>query len=149
MKIGENVFLGAGSTVLCNVTICDHVIVGAGAVVTSSIRKPGVYSGNPAKLVLTLDQMKALRESRQLKEALTLAKAYHQRFGELPPKEVFNEYFWLFEKRNPDTLPEAFRVQMTHSGNYEVCMQKFMDSEPEFDGYEDFLTWCEEKICRE
>jgi acetyltransferase-like isoleucine patch superfamily enzyme len=33
------------------VTICDHVVIGAGAVVTKNIEKPGIYAGNPAKFI--------------------------------------------------------------------------------------------------
>ena len=29
------------------VTICDHVVVGAGSVVTQDIVNPGIYAGNP------------------------------------------------------------------------------------------------------
>jgi len=36
------------------VTICDHVVVGAGAVVTRAITKPGIYVGNPARLLRRL-----------------------------------------------------------------------------------------------
>jgi len=33
------------------VSICDDVVIGAGAVVTSDITEPGIYAGNPAKLL--------------------------------------------------------------------------------------------------
>lgn len=145
VSIGDNVFLGIDSIVLCNVSICDNVIVGAGAVVTSSIRSSGVYAGNPARKVMELEQMEAVRESRQLKEALMLADRYQDRYGTFPPREVFREYFWLFEKKDTDRLPESFRRQMTHSGNFETVVKRFMESEPEFDGYEAFRKWCEEK----
>ncbi len=48
-KIGNNVSIGSNATIL-PVTICDNVVVGAGAVVTKDITKPGVYVGNPARL---------------------------------------------------------------------------------------------------
>jgi acetyltransferase-like isoleucine patch superfamily enzyme len=35
-------------------TICDHVAIGAGAVVTKDITTPGVYAGNPARLLRRL-----------------------------------------------------------------------------------------------
>jgi acetyltransferase-like isoleucine patch superfamily enzyme len=52
-KIGRHVSIGTNTTIL-PVTICDHVVVGAGAVVTKDIAEPGVYVGNPARLVRRL-----------------------------------------------------------------------------------------------
>jgi len=46
--IGNNVYFGSNSTIL-PVSICDNVVIGAGAVVTKNITVPGVYAGNPAK----------------------------------------------------------------------------------------------------
>ncbi len=45
--IGNHVSIGSNATIL-PVTICDHVVIGAGAVVTKNITEPGVYVGNPA-----------------------------------------------------------------------------------------------------
>jgi len=47
-KIGNKVSIGSNATIL-PVEICDNVVIGAGAVVTKDIAKPGVYVGNPAK----------------------------------------------------------------------------------------------------
>jgi len=38
------------STIL-PIKICDNVVVGAGSVVTKDIDEPGIYAGNPAKLI--------------------------------------------------------------------------------------------------
>lgn len=51
VKIGNRVFIGAGTIILPGVTIGDDVIIGAGAVVTKSIPPGTVASGNPAKPV--------------------------------------------------------------------------------------------------
>jgi acetyltransferase-like isoleucine patch superfamily enzyme len=48
--IGNHVSIGSNATIL-PVTICDHVVIGAGAVVTKDIIEPGVYAGNPAVLL--------------------------------------------------------------------------------------------------
>lgn len=45
--IGDRVSIGSNATIL-PVSICDDVVIGAGAVVTKSITTPGVYAGNPA-----------------------------------------------------------------------------------------------------
>jgi acetyltransferase-like isoleucine patch superfamily enzyme len=46
--IGNNVSIGSNATIL-PVAICDNVVIGAGAVVTKNITKPGIYVGNPAR----------------------------------------------------------------------------------------------------
>lgn len=47
-KIGNNVSIGSNATIL-PVTICDNVVIAAGAVVTKNISESGIYVGNPAK----------------------------------------------------------------------------------------------------
>jgi len=49
-RIGNHVSLGSNATIL-PVNICDHVVVGAGSVVTREITKPGIYAGNPARFI--------------------------------------------------------------------------------------------------
>jgi len=53
--IGNGVSIGTGAIIL-PVRICDGTVVGAGAVVTKDIDEPGVYVGNPARLLRRLDQ---------------------------------------------------------------------------------------------
>jgi len=48
--IGNHVSIGTNATIL-PVKICDNVVIGAGSVVTKDITQPGIYAGNPAKLV--------------------------------------------------------------------------------------------------
>lgn len=47
-RIGNHVSIGSNATLL-PVSVCDHVVIGAGAVVTKNITEPGIYAGNPAK----------------------------------------------------------------------------------------------------
>lgn len=51
--VGNNVSIGTNATIM-PVEICDRAVIGAGAVVTKSITKPGVYVGNPARLIRTI-----------------------------------------------------------------------------------------------
>lgn len=54
--VGNHVSIGSNATIL-PVTICDHVVIGAGAVVTKNIATPGIYAGNPAKLIRPLSEI--------------------------------------------------------------------------------------------
>jgi acetyltransferase-like isoleucine patch superfamily enzyme len=47
--IGNRVSIGSNASIL-PVSICDDVVIGAGAVVTKNIDIPGIYFGNPAIL---------------------------------------------------------------------------------------------------
>ena len=51
--IGEKCFIGAAAIILPNVTIGDHVIVGAGSVVTKDVPSNCAVAGNPAKIIKT------------------------------------------------------------------------------------------------
>ena len=47
-SIGNNVSIGSNATIL-PISICDNVVIGAGAVVTKNITESGTYIGNPAR----------------------------------------------------------------------------------------------------
>ena len=55
VKVGDNVFIGAGSIILPNTHIGDKVIIGAGSVVSKDIPSNSVAVGNPAKVIMTYD----------------------------------------------------------------------------------------------
>lgn len=48
--VGEDVSIGSNATIL-PVTIAAGAVIGAGAVVTKDIVEPGIYAGNPARLI--------------------------------------------------------------------------------------------------
>jgi len=46
--VGDRVSIGTNATIM-PVSICDDVVIGAGAVVTKDITESGTYAGNPAR----------------------------------------------------------------------------------------------------
>ena len=52
-RLANRVSVGTNATIL-PVTICDQVVIGAGAVVTKDITESGIYVGNPARLLRRL-----------------------------------------------------------------------------------------------
>lgn len=61
--IENNVWIGANSTILAGVHIGEHVVVGAGSVVTKDIPPFNVVVGNPARIVKEYDH----KEQRWIK----------------------------------------------------------------------------------
>ena len=62
-----------------------------------------------------------------------------KRIGKEPPIEVFDEFFWLFQKREEGNLTEGQNSKMHLVGTYEKSMELYVQSTPMFDGYEEFL----------
>ena len=54
IKIGNGVWVGAGAIILPGVTIGDHSVIGAGAVVNRDIPANCVAVGNPARVIKTI-----------------------------------------------------------------------------------------------
>jgi acetyltransferase-like isoleucine patch superfamily enzyme len=52
--IKKGASIGSGATILCNVVVGEHAIVGAGSVVTKSVPPYAVVVGNPAKTLRQL-----------------------------------------------------------------------------------------------
>jgi len=55
VKIGNRVFIGAGSIILPGVTIGSNVVVGAGSVISRDIPDGQVVAGNPARIICTIN----------------------------------------------------------------------------------------------
>lgn len=56
-QVGDRVSIGSNATIL-PVSICNDVVIGAGAVVTRDIAEPGIYAGNPARRLRPLPAAK-------------------------------------------------------------------------------------------
>lgn len=64
IKIGNNVWIGAGVNILPGVTIGDNVTIGAGSVVNKSIPANSIAVGNPCKVIKTiLDKTKGVNSN--------------------------------------------------------------------------------------
>ena len=59
IKIGDDVFVGAGTIILPGVRIGNRVVVGAGSVVTRSIPDGWVVAGNPARPIVAYEEFQA------------------------------------------------------------------------------------------
>jgi len=75
VRIGNNVFVGAGSIILPGVTIGDNVIIGAGSVVTKDIPGDSVAVGNPCTVITTYTEYMA-RKRAELQQGIKFDKSY-------------------------------------------------------------------------
>jgi acetyltransferase-like isoleucine patch superfamily enzyme len=57
VRIGRNVFIGAGSKILKGVTIGENSVIGAGSIVTRDIPPDVIVAGNPARVIGPLSRV--------------------------------------------------------------------------------------------
>ena len=76
VHIGNNVWFGAGVTVLPGITVGDNAIVGAGSVVTKDVPANAIVAGNPARLIRMITE----------EDDMTYEK------GKKIPKEILDKY---------------------------------------------------------
>lgn len=138
ITVGNNVFIGMNTTILKGVHIGNNVVIGAGSLVNKDIPDNYVAAGNPCKTIMPIEEYFEKRKKAQLAEAFEVYEMYVDKFGKEPPQEIFDEFFWLFHKRD-EQLPEAFSRQMKWHGRYEQTFENLIHTPPQYDGYDKFL----------
>ena len=138
VKIGNNVFIGARSTILKGVTIGDNVIIGACSLVNKDIPSNCVATGNPCKVIMTIEEYYEKRKKAQFEEATQVVRLYREKYGKNPPPNVLSEFFFLFTNK-VESLDESMQKQLHNLGNYEQSVSKLVEHKPMFSTMEDFF----------
>lgn len=143
--IKNNVFIGMNTIILKGVTIGENVIIGAGSVVTRDLEPNSVYSGNPAKFIMTLDEYYEKRKKAQILEAKEQVLQYQKRMNEKPNKLVLREFFYLFENvENDKELFSEYKNMLGLTGNFDESFEKFKSTRKDrpFESIDTFIDYC-------
>jgi len=142
VTIGNNVFIGMNATILRGVKVQDNVIIGSGAVVTKDCLMNGIYAGNPARRIAELSDFISKRRAVQKREAKELAVTYFERYGVLPPENVFHEYFMLFLDEDEIAKREWCLEKLKLCGNIDESLCFIDQYDRPFNDYKSFLSYC-------
>lgn len=132
-RLGNNIFIGMGSTILGGSVIEDNVIVGAGSVVRGELEGNYVYAGNPAVKVMSLQsyyEKMVLREKTELSQLVKLVCDKRFEYKEY----YFSEHFFMFAERNQENAKKFEK----HIGVYSEI---FFKTEPQFKGLSNMLKY--------
>lgn len=77
VEIGNNVFIGTESVILCNTKIGNNVIIGANSTVTKDIPSNSVYAGNPAKFICTYEEYIS-EQKEKIKKCTKFEKPWYE-----------------------------------------------------------------------
>lgn len=142
--IGNNVFIGMNTIILKGVTIGDNVIIGANSVISKDVESNTVVCGSPAKKIGTIEEYYTKRKDECIYEAKEMFIEFYKRYNKIPDKKIFDEFFWLFENRN-DSLCTCFKNKLELTGNFLETYENFKNTNPMFDGYDEFVKFCMDK----
>ena len=78
VHIGNNVFVGANTTILPGVSIGDNSVVAANSVVTKDVPEGSVVAGNPAKILYNIDEWK-LKIQNDFESSIKFSEDYTMR----------------------------------------------------------------------
>lgn len=136
--IGDNVFIGMKSTILKGVHIGNNVIIGANSLVNKDLPDNCVATGNPCRVIMSLEEYHEKRKAAQIAEAKELVELYRERYGKEPDEKALHEFFWLFTDGN-DELPECWDNMMKLGGNYEFSKEVYKKNKKRYANLKDFL----------
>lgn len=143
VTIGNNVFIGTKATILMGTEIGDNCIIGANSVVKGTFPSGSVIAGNPAKVIMKVEEMYERNKRRWVENAKKCALAIKNNSGHIPTiKEMSDGYAWLYLPRNHDTINtynEFFRLS---GDDYQDIINSFMKSKQYYSSYKEFLIDC-------
>lgn len=102
-----------------------------------------VIAGNPAKIIFTLDEYFEKRKARWVSDAKQCALEIYRQTGRRPTvDEMKDGFYWLYAPRTQESI-ESKKEFFTLSGDdYENICECFLQSEPVYASFEEFLKDC-------
>ena len=92
IEVHENVFIGAGSRILPNVSIGPNAIVAAGSLVNKDVPSGVIVGGVPARIIGSFDELKTTREKYSKKyESLTMSERIEQAWSDFEEERQDNK----------------------------------------------------------
>lgn len=137
VTIGNNVFVGVNSIILRNSSIGDNCIIGAGSVVCTSIPPNSVATGNPAKVIMSLDEYCEKRKRNVLKEAINEFGHYYLINKDYPTESEMLRFGFLFSYQDLNVI----KTLPTIGDDHDEFINAYIQQESLFDNYESFKEY--------
>ena len=141
-EIGNNCFLGMNCIILPGKHIGDNCIIGAGSVVTTDIPDNSVCAGNPAKVIMNLDEFNEKRKKNYIFDAVRNVKHFKKSYNRLPKIDELRGFSFLFLDKTEENWNKYFHGYLASDNNVEDVKDAFFLTKSTFDSYEKFIRFC-------
>lgn len=143
VTIGDNVFIGMNATILMGTTIGNDCIIGANSVVKGDFPDGVVIAGNPAKVIMTIEEYYKRNESKWVDNAKKCALAIYKNTGRKPTiREMSDGYFWLYMPHTQESIDNYKDFFTLSADDYDDICNEFLRSTPVYASFESFLKDC-------
>lgn len=142
VSIGNNVFIGVNTTILKGVNIGNNVIIGANSLINKNIPDNCVIAGNPAKVIMSLDEYYTKRIGEYLGELEKMTVEYIKVYNKIPPINIFNEFFYVFMPRDIDINKYDGLSFFHDEDDRDDIKRYFLNSKPIYKNYNEFINAC-------
>ena len=137
ITIGNNVFIGVNSIILRNSSIGDNCIIGAGSVVCSAIPANSVATGNPAKVIMSLEKYYEKRVGNVLNEAINEFHHLYETKGDYPTERDMLRFGFLFSFKDLSVISTIPSI----GDNHEAFINTYLQQNALFENYEQFKEY--------
>lgn len=141
-SIGDNCFIGMNSIILSGRKIGNNCIVGAGSVITKDIPDNSVCAGNPAKIIMTIDEYNERRKQKYIKDAARNVKHFKEVHGRVPNTEEMYGFSFLFLDKTEENWRKYFDGYLSIDNDVSDVRDAFFNTDKAFEDYDDFIRFC-------
>lgn len=117
------------SVILNSANIGKNVIVGAGSVVSGYIPDNSVVAGNPARVIMTLDDYYHKRKERYIAEAKDYIRMFLNNYHREPRPSEMRAFWPLFVERDREELKRQNIRTNLGGDNEEEVIKDFLKTE--------------------
>ena len=140
--IGDNCFIGVNAIIMPGKHIGNNCIIGSGAVITTDIPDNVVVAGNPAKVIMTIDEYYHKRKKCYLLDAKRNVRHYYEKHSCYPSSNELAGFALLYMERSEENYNKYFSSYLTIDNDVEDIKKCFFETKPLFESYEDFINFC-------
>lgn len=140
--IGENCFIGVNAVIMPGKHIGNNCIIGSGAVVATDIPDDVVVAGNPAKVIMTIDEFYQKRKKAYLHDAKRNVRHYYEKHNRYPSSKELAGFALLYMERSEENYEKYFSNYLIADNDAEDIKRCFFETQPVFESYDAFIKMC-------